>query len=259
MLSRMGWDCPRGLLWHSPGRPGMSPCPSAPCRCRSCSRYRSPLSHSACAASRTSHASKTGWCSWGPASPSPSSPSRWRDEGTAPASGSVGDDDGGGDVDDDDSGGGCALSATLLRSSSAPVGAPCSSWTSRASCGRPSAEPRSPPAAAWGVRRYSCTSSLRAFPCFLSFLDVASQLHLLHILLLTRLLTQQQQCEDRFSMCGSDHKWPFLLSLDSLPFDYFFTFFLDLWLRLVHSLLCLPLQQQLACLLGSLSRPRQSR
>lgn len=38
----------------------------------------------------------------------------------------------------------------------------------------------------------------------------------------------------------------------SLPFDYFFTFFLDLWLRLVHSLLCLPLQQQLVCSLGSL-------
>lgn len=45
-----------------------------------------------------------------------------------------------------------------------------------------------------------------------------------------------------------------LLSL-SLPFHTSFTFFLDLWLWLMHSLLFLPLQQQLACSAGSLSRP----
>lgn len=41
----------------------------------------------------------------------------------------------------------------------------------------------------------------------------------------------------------------------SLPFHYSVVFFLDLWLWPTHSLLFLPLQQQLACSAVCLSRP----
>lgn len=85
-LSRVGWDCPRGLPWHSPGHPGTSPCLSAPSRCRSCCRCRSRLSRSACAASGTSRALRTGWCSWAPASPSLCFLWRWQVGGTSLAS-----------------------------------------------------------------------------------------------------------------------------------------------------------------------------
>lgn len=66
--------------------------------------------------------------------------------------------------------------------------------------------------------------------------------------------TQQQQREAGFWL-RSQNDPPLPLSL---PFHYPVAFFLDLWLWLMHRLLFLPLRQQLACSVCSLSRPPMS-
>ncbi len=248
MLSRVGWDCLRVLLWRSPGHPGMSPCQWAPRRCPSCCRCRFPRSRSAYAASGTSHALKTGWCSWGHASPSLCFLWRWWAGGTSPASGGVGDDDVEGV-------GGCdfALLATHPLLSSAPAGAPCSSWTSCASYGwmGPSAEPLFHPAAAAAAGSSSCTSPLRAFSCLsCSCLPFSLLLSFTSSFLRGPHNNKERLISVFLARIPND---PSLAQC--LPFHYSFAFFLDLWLWLMHSLLFLSLQQQLACSSVSLSRP----
>lgn len=155
--------------------------------------------------------------------------------------------------DDAEGDGDFALLATLPLLSSAPAGAPCSSWTSCASCGwkGPSAAPFFHRAAAVGSS--SCTSSLTA-SClvFLAVASFPSLAALLHILL-PQWPTQQRAagfCFFFLAQITNDLAFP-----RCLPFHYSFAFFLDLWLWLMHSLLFLPLQQQLACSPVSPSRP----
>lgn len=256
--SRVGWDCPGVPLLRSPGRPGTSPCRWAPRRCRSCSHCRSPPSLNACAASGTSHASETGWCSWGPASPSLCSPSRWRAGGTTPASGGVGIDGSNGDVEGVVAGGDCGLSATLLLLllPSVPADAPCSSWTSRASCGwqHPSAEPLSHPAAAAGENS-SCTSSLRAFSRLSCCCGSSSPL--LSFTSSSPHGVPHNNKERGWFLCflsDSDHKWP-SSPLKVYLFTIISSFFLPFGFSWCIARSSSPCSSSLPVRLAPLSRP----